>query len=111
MSRPWDKSFGLAEGRVKLPFSIYGAWLESERFPFSSVSPPIGKSHRRSLSLDQRTAVPQSTQWPGCSLHVADLFPEKPNGDSDSALDCQLPNSGLCGELLYSDSLEDFLWR
>jgi hypothetical protein len=23
----------------------------------------------------------------------------------------QLPNSALCGELLYSDSLEDLLWR
>jgi hypothetical protein len=110
---PWNKWLRLDEERVGLPsrLTARGSIGAGTLFLIRELDPLIGKGHRRSLSLDQPTAAPQSTQWPECSLCVAGLFPGKSNGNSDSALDCQLLNSGLYGEIAILRQLEDHLWR
>src|ERR1019366_3493981 len=106
--------WGWLKGRVGLPSrltaraSIGASACDSHPSAGNGIEK---KGHRRSLSLDQSTAALQLTQWPECSLYVAGLFPGKSNGNSRSALARQLQDSTSRGELLYSDSLEDLLWR
>src|ERR1700733_7875815 len=102
----WGKGPGGLPSRLTVRGSI-GAGARDA--PPSARNGIEKKGRRRSLSLDQRTAALQLTQWPECSLYVAGLFPGRSNGNRRSALARQLPDLTSRGELLYSDSWEDLL--
>jgi TolB-like protein len=84
----WDKFTGTGRrdvgllSRLTVRGSIGAGTVVSHPCPESCIE----RGRHRTLSLDQRNAVPQLTQWPECSHYVAGLFPGKFNGNSRSAM-------------------------